>query len=203
MNASATPSYLEPYLSAARKYGAGFGTLLWASPKTQAVRFKALLHAVDVSNLNVMDVGCGRADFLEYILQTRRIPRSYIGLEAVSELADAAEKKQLPNCRILRGDFVQDPMMLATLADVLFFSGSLNTMDSPSFYGSLQSAFEAAEKVVVFNFLCSPFLAASSHLTWHRPEQVLEFARSLSPRVEYWDKYLRGDATIAIWKEPF
>jgi hypothetical protein len=196
------PTYLEPYLSAARKYGAGFGTLLWASPKTQAVRFKALLGAVDVSNLSIMDVGCGRADLLEYIFQTKHIPRSYIGLEAVAELADAAEQKQLPNCRIIRGDFLQDPTMLANVVDVVLISGALNTMDSSSFYGCLQSAFDAADKVLVFNFLCSPLLAASSHLIWHKPEEVMRFANSLSPRVEFWDNYLRGDATIAIWKEP-
>ena len=41
MSATQTPSYLLPYLTAASKYGSGFGTLLWASPKTQAVRFRA------------------------------------------------------------------------------------------------------------------------------------------------------------------
>ena len=37
------PSYLRPYRDAARAYGAGFATLLWASPQTQAVRFGAIL----------------------------------------------------------------------------------------------------------------------------------------------------------------
>ena len=70
---STQPSYLEPYLAASRKYGAGFGTLLWASPKTQATRFKALLQAVDINGLAVMDVGCGRADLLEHLFQHAQI----------------------------------------------------------------------------------------------------------------------------------
>src|SRR2546423_362515 len=103
------PDYLQPYLNATRRYGAGFGSLLWASPRTQAVRFQTLLRAVDVTDLTVLDVGCGRGDLLVYMLNRGIYPRSYIGLEAVEALAGAAEAKRLPNCRIVRGDFVHDP----------------------------------------------------------------------------------------------
>jgi len=198
---TSSPSYLEPYLTASRKYGAGFGTLLWASPKTQAIRFKALLQAVDISNLAVMDVGCGRADFLEFMLNTHRYPRSYTGIEAVETLVHAAERKKLPNCKIVHGDFVANPKLLSTSADVLFYSGSLNTMDSKAFFSSIQAGFDAALQAVVFNFLCSPFLAGSSHLAWHSAEEVMEFARGLSNRVKLHDRYMRGDATVAIFKD--
>jgi hypothetical protein len=201
MISSTEPSYLEPYLAASRKYGAGFGTLLWASPKTQATRFKALLQAVDINGLTVMDVGCGRADLLEYMFKTRRCPRFYIGVEAVETLAFAASRKQLPGCSIILGDFVRDSSLLAAEADVLFYSGSLNTMDTSTFYKSLQDGFEAAGQAIIFNFLCSPFLAGSSHLTWHSAEEVMQFAQRLSGRVKLFDQYMRGDATIAIWKE--
>jgi hypothetical protein len=201
MPAVEAPSYLKPYLSAARKYGAGFGTLLWASPKTQAVRFQALLRLVEVSGLNVMDVGCGRADLLEYMMRTDRFPRSYIGLEAVEDLAAAAEKKRLPNCKIVRGDFVTDPDVLKVNADVLLISGALNTMSNECFYASLGSAIAAAKSAVVFNFLSSPYLAGASHLNWHRPEDVLAFCRGFSAQVESLGDYLPGDATVAVFKE--
>jgi hypothetical protein len=201
MSATTAPNYLEPYLSASRKYGAGFGTLLWASPKTQAVRFRALLNAVDVHGLTVLDVGCGRADLLEYTMGRARFPRSYIGIEAVDALAAAAEAKRLPNCKIVRGDFVSDPALLACGAEVLLISGALNTMDRDCFYASLKSAIDAAEKAVVFNFLSSPYLAGASHLTWHQLEDVLSFCRRFSPCVEHQTDYLPGDATVAVWKE--
>jgi hypothetical protein len=199
---SSVPLYLKPYVSASEKYGSGFGTLLWASPQTQALRFKALLQAVDVHGKNVLDVGCGRADLLDYMLSRGRFPRSYTGIEAVDALATAAEKKRLANCQIVRGDFVEHPEFLEVSADVLFYSGSLNTMDADRFYNCLGIAFSAARQTLVFNFLASPFLAASSHLTWHKPEDVLHFARGLSRRVGLFGDYLRGDATISMWKEP-
>jgi hypothetical protein len=77
----------------------------------------------------------------------------------------------------------------------------LNTLDTPAFYRSLQAAFDAAKQAVVFNFLCSPFLAAASHLTWHSTDEVMEFARRLSGQVKLYDQYMRGDATVAIFKD--
>ena len=54
------PPYLAPYLRAAERHGAGFDTLLWASPRTQEVRFDALRRAAPVGGRTVLDVGCGR-----------------------------------------------------------------------------------------------------------------------------------------------
>jgi hypothetical protein len=54
---------------------------------------------------------------------------------------------------------------------------------------------------VAFNFLCSPQLAASSHLTWHQPDAVLAFAGRFSDHVRFWDDYLPGDATVVIRKD--
>jgi len=117
------------------------------------------------------------------------------------DLAAAAEKKRLPLCKIIRGDFVQDPSLLVIDADVLFYSGSLNTMNEQSFYDCLRAGFAAAKLGIAFNFLSSKSLAASPHLTWHQSDKVRDFAQTLSSRVSFWDDYLPGDSTIAIWKE--
>lgn len=195
-----SPDYLQPYVDATRRHGAGFGSLLWASPKTQAIRFDALLRAHDLQDKTVLDVGCGRADLLQYMLDRGVVPERYIGLEAIDVLATTAEIKRLPRCRIVRGDFVLDPRLLAIDADVLLFSGSLNTLDEQSCYQSLAHAYTAAGSAVVFNFLASPFLAAASFLTWHRPQTVLAYCAKLTDDVQLWDDYMKGDATVCLRK---
>ena len=40
-DATDDPPYLAPYLRAAERHGAAFDALLWASPRTQEVRFDA------------------------------------------------------------------------------------------------------------------------------------------------------------------
>ena len=198
------PPYLKPYLTAARRYGAGFGTLLWASPKTQAVRFEALIRAATghaIRGSRVLDVGCGRADLLDHLRKRDVLPRAYVGIEGVEELAAAAERKGYPNATIVRGDFVRRPeLMRAAAADVVLVSGSLNTMGADDFYRCVTAAYEAAGAALAFNFLDSPTLAASPHLTWHRPADVRAFAATLSKNVGCWDDYLRGDATVVVRK---
>src|SRR5687768_4251993 len=101
---TAAPHYLQPYLRAAQQNGAAFGALLWASPKTQAARFDAICRIYDLTGKSILDVGCGRADFHDFLLARRggggTMPQEYIGLEAVEQLALAAEAKQSMKGRI-------------------------------------------------------------------------------------------------------
>mgnify|MGYP001096030021 CR=1 FL=1 len=86
-------------------------------------------------------------------------------------------------------------------ADVVIFSGSLNTADDGVFYSTLRRAYDAAAAALVFNYLCSPMLAGMSYLAWRRPEAVLRFARGLGDgEVRTLEDYLDGDCTVAVVK---
>src|SRR5580658_5442475 len=102
------PAYLRPYLDAVGRHGARFESLLWANPSAQAARFAALARWCELEDRIVLDAGCGRADFLQYLLEQKIKPSKYIGIEAVEELAAAAERKNLSQSTILRGDFVNE-----------------------------------------------------------------------------------------------
>jgi SAM-dependent methyltransferase len=193
--------YLQPYLNAAERHGAGFGALLWASPETQATRFDAIERLGRLQGKSVLDVGCGRADLLGYLLGRGVRPAEYTGIEAVAELASAA----VGNCagarvpaRIIRADFLREPLRLFVGADVVVFSGSLNTVDDGPFYDTVRRAFEATADTVVFNFLCSPYLAGAEYLRWRRPSDVLGYCWQLTRDVRTLEDYLQGDFTVAI-----
>ena len=193
--------YLAPYIRASRQYGAGFGALLWASRKTQRARFDALRRACDLEGKSLLDAGCGRADLMGYLLDRDIHPADYIGLEAIEALAAAAEARNYPNVQIIRGDFIRDPARLFVGADIVVFSGSLNTLDAQTFYATLRRAYDAGTQSVIFNFLCSPTLAGKDYLLWHRPEAVLGFASQLAGNIRVLDDYLPGDCTVAMLKK--
>ncbi len=174
--------YLKPYLRAVEQHGAGFRSLLWASPRTQADRFEAMTRLYEFTGRNVLDAGSGRADFLDYLLSHKITPAHYVGLEAVPALAAAARAKSHRNAIIIQADFVRDPSRLLVGADVVVFSGSLNTLDAETFYATIRTAYNAAAEAVVLNFLSSPDLAAAQWLTWHHTKEVMTFAQSLSPK---------------------
>jgi SAM-dependent methyltransferase len=195
------PDYLEPYERAARRHGAGFGSLLWASPQTQSLRFEAIRRLVNFHGKRVLDVGCGRADLLDYLIARKVRVASYTGIEGVATLAEAARAKGHSQCEIIEADFMAEPEQLATsAAEVIVFSGSLNTMDSTGFYSTLRLAYQAAAETLVFNFLCSSRLAGADYLVWHPADEVMAFARTLSDRVRKLEDYLPGDCTVAMGK---
>jgi hypothetical protein len=196
----ASPAYLEPYLQASRRFGAGFGSLLWASPKTQAARFRALVQSCDFNGRVILDAGCGRADLLDFLVARNIRPARYIGIEAIEPMAAAARIKLHPMSTIIRGDFVEDPNLLDQQAETVIFSGSLNTLSKNDFYTVLRAAWDLAGSGVIFNFLSSNALAKSQHLTWHRIEDVTQFARTLTDGIHVDDQYMDGDCTIAMQK---
>jgi len=163
-------SYLEPYRQAASRHGDRFGSLLWASPKTQSARFDAICRLAGLAGRRVLDAGCGRADLMDFLRERGVEPAEYIGIEAVDELVAAAMQKNLPKAQIIHGDFVRDPQRLEVGADVVVFSGSLNTLGPDQFRISLKDGWEAAGEVMVFNFLAAAHIASADWLSWHRAE---------------------------------
>src|SRR6478735_5442670 len=110
-NETATEPYLLPYRRAADKHGADFPSLLWASPDTQAARFDAIERLGRLHGKSVLDVGCGRADLLGFLLARGVRPADYTGIEAVHALADAAGRTCAASAvpaRVLRADFVRE-----------------------------------------------------------------------------------------------
>ncbi|MBA3272752.1 MAG: class I SAM-dependent methyltransferase [Chthoniobacterales bacterium] len=200
MTSSDGPPYLSPYLRAAKKYGSGFNSLLWARPDTQASRFDAFARATDLHRRTILDVGCGRADLFDFLRERRIEPLHYVGIEAVPALAEEAVKRVGASGMILRADFVAEPVKLFVGAERVVISGALNTMDNDTFFSSIRRAWEACAEILVFNFLSSASLAGLPYLTWHRVEDVVAFAKTLSPRVTVLDDYLDGDCTIAMRK---
>jgi SAM-dependent methyltransferase len=197
---SESRDYLGPYQRAAERHGAGFGSLLWASPATQAARFEAICRLVNLRRKRVLDVGCGRADFLDYLLRRKVKVTSYVGIEGVAALAEVACEKGAGVARIVQGDFLANPELLETGAQVVVICGSLNTMDADGFYSTLRRAYAAAEEALVFNFLCSSRLAGADYLSWHSVEEVMGLARTLSDRVRKVEDYLVGDCTVMMGK---
>jgi len=195
-----SPSYLQPYLQAVRRHGAGFKSLLWASPGSQAARFEALCACCRFDGRVVVDAGSGRADFLDYLLAMHVTPAQYIGIEAVDAFAEAARQKRHPCARILHGDFVRHRHLLHQGADVIIFCGSLNTLSAGEFYATLAAARALAPKQLAFNFLCSHHLAAARHLTWHRIDDVMRFLTPLSRQIVVNSRYMEGDCTICLMR---
>jgi SAM-dependent methyltransferase len=192
------PFYLYPYHDAREQGAKGFHALLWSSREGQTVRFEAIERLCPLAGKRLLDVGCGRADLLGHLLERGVVPAHYTGVEMIPASVRAARRKKYPDCEILAIDFVREPEKLQVGADVVIFSGSLNTLTRPQFYGTLRAAWEAAGECLVFNFLNSRYWCGEDWLTWHRRSAVLAFCQSLGGEPTFDESYLEGDCTVAV-----
>lgn len=194
------PFYLYPYHEARQQRMKGVSALLWSSREGQRVRFEAIARNCPLAGKKILDVGCGRADLLGYLLESGTVPAHYVGMDMIPEALRAARRKKYPRCEIVAADFVREPEKLQVGADVVVFSGSLNTLTRPRFYRTLRAAWDASGEALVFNFLNSRCWAGEDWLTWHRRRTVVAFCRSLGGETRFDESYLEGDCTVAVRK---
>jgi hypothetical protein len=195
------PKYLAPYIDAARQHNGGFHSLLWATRDTQAARFDAICRLENPRGRFLLDVGCGRADLLDFCIARGMTPADYVGIEGVAQLVEIAKAKRHARAKIVLNDFVADPQAVFVGADMIVMSGSLNTLRNDDLHDAIRRAFDATSRALVFNFLATPGIAAADYLHWRAPADVLSFVHTLSRDVRLLDDYLRGDCTIAVRKD--
>lgn len=211
---SADESYLNPYRDAVERHGGDFAATLWKSPEAQQKRFQTLIEMLGPERFSgtcVVDVGCGRGDFALELDRLGVHPRSYIGIEAVEEIANIARKRieTLPfDTEISLCDVVSEPTRLLELeADTIVASGTLNTMPLEVAEKVIRSIIAAAGGSVGFNFLTARTSEArqeedTSPAQRFDPIPMLQIALDASPLVAFRQEYLLGhDATIVLFLE--
>lgn len=200
--------YLDPYRKSHAVHGAAFEVTLWASPRTQRLRFDVFRTLVNFDNKVVLDAGCSRGDFAAYLLEQEVPFARFIGIDALAEVVDFANTRGLPRSEFHCGDFLNCPELLARCKpDVVCISGSLNTMPQDLACIALDAAWAAAGEALVFNFLsdrCGPAAPAQGDYT-HRFDtlELLAWAMSKTPAVAFRQDYFPAghDATIAMARD--
>jgi len=207
--------YLAPYRRAVNKIGPCFEALLWSNTRSQTARFRAISQMIDLSDLCVLDAGCGRADLAAYLCEQRIGYAHYLGVDAIPELLDAAKNRALPRASFRLCDFVSDPTAMQSCqpsagattpeSEVIVFSGSLNTLPRERSMAVLERAWECCTHALVFNFLSTldGVEPCQDEFRAHRmsPVSVLEWALTRTREVSLRHDYLDGrDGTICMRK---
>jgi SAM-dependent methyltransferase len=167
-----------------------------------------MVRMVDLRGRVLVDAGCGLGDLAAYLAEKRIGVGRYVGVDAFAGVVAGARERGLAGAEFVELDFAHRPAEFGGLirdagADVVVFSGSLNTFDQADALAIVGVAFAAARVGVVFNFLsaASPKVRKDPDDPARRfdPAAVLAWALGQTPRVRMRSDYLRGhDATVAM-----
>jgi len=171
----------------------------WMGPDSQRKRFEALSGLGDFSNCTVLDVGCGYGDLRAYLDEHCR-GTVLIGIDQMPEFINVAQATYSDRADT---SFYQCDFATANFPKVDFVvaSGALSYRCSePEFYtGMIRKMFGAASRGVAFNMLDVARFPEHPLLVGHDREKILDFCRTLSPRVEIVEGYLDEDFTVLLY----
>ena len=133
-------------------------------PEAQQLRFDVMIDCCDLIGRVVVDLGSGLGDFALRLHERGVAYGRFVGIEGVEQLAAESRRRlsPVPECAVIADDFVADAKLFSRLvkkerAEVLAFSGSLNTLEQPEAERVLGRAWDAISRVrggqLVFNFL--------------------------------------------------
>ncbi len=199
-------SYLDPYRNAVSRHGSGFEATLWASEKTQRLRFEVFLGLCYFGSKRVLDAGCGPGDFAAFLLDHNVGYDRYIGLDGLPEVIDAAQQRELARTQFHAGDFVIAPQILSIgQPQIITISGALNTMDDATALSVLGNAWLAAGESLLFNFLSDRAIGAPQQQGPARrlpTLRILDWALRRTPEVQMRHDYFPNghDVTILMHK---
>ncbi|RMH23727.1 MAG: methyltransferase domain-containing protein [Planctomycetota bacterium] len=208
------PPYLAPYRAILDAHGPSFEATGWRSRQMQTTRFDVLIDLADLAGRSVIDAGSGQGALCDRLVERGVEHAAYVGLDAMPEMIEQSASRGLPGARFEVCDIAREPDAFSRWsraaggpgADVIVFSGSLNTMDDETAMRTLGRAWDAAEEALLFNFLSDrapAALLAQDPAPARRLDTLalLDWALSRTPLVRFRQDYLGGhDATIAMFK---
>ncbi len=200
-------AYLQPYREHIDRHGVSFEATLWANRESQRIRFKTFTEMFDFGQARLLDAGCSRGDFAEYLADHDIPYERYIGIDGLEEVIEHARKQELPFSEFHCGDLLSDEALLATGSpDVICISGTLNTMTDAQMMKLLEGAWRATGQSLLFNFLSDrcgaaapPQLPPARRMNTSR---LIDWALSRSCVVTFRQDYFEGghDASVLMRK---
>lgn len=202
------PDSIHPYREAVATAGSGFAATLWASPRTQELRFDVLTSMIGLARLQgsvILDIGCGDGALGAWLLKRGVRWKRFVGIDGVAEQIDSADARDLPDAKFVCADVLRSPRVVReSSAQFAIISGTLNTMSQPEATHLVDETFANVTDALAFNFL-SDHVGAERRLAPLGPAQRhdtsawLSHSFSMTPLVAFRQDHLDGhDGAILL-----
>jgi SAM-dependent methyltransferase len=178
-------------------YGSSVLAVDWASEASQALRFRVLTEIGSLDGGTVLDVGSGLGDLAAFLEQRHPTAR-YEGWDLNPRMVERARMLH-PRARFL----VADPLADGTGGawDWILASGIFHLRDEAFLRLMVAKLFAWARRGAAFNALSAWAPSPVPDAFHAEPAQVLDFCRTLTPRVALRHDYLPHDFTVYLYRD--
>lgn len=175
----------------------------WGTRGSQELRFDVLFRGVNVTEANILDVGCGLGDLASY-LDKKADSYNYIGVDVSNELLKGARQKfsSRPNIEfhhsdILGFDYACCKIDYSILSGVLTYKISDNLSYAKEV---LLKLYEVSNRGVCANFL-TKYADYEDEKNFHYdPVDIFAYCKSISKKVNLYHDYPLYEFTIQMFK---
>ncbi|PJZ58150.1 class I SAM-dependent methyltransferase [Leptospira barantonii] len=190
---------IERYSTRYQKFGQDPRTLGWDNKTNQEIRFKNAVRGVDISGKKILDIGCGFADFNQFLLNDSGGKNfEYSGADINPDLIGEC-KTRFPKSNFEIVNILSEPGRIQENSyDVVSMFGVLNfkfaeiqNLDFAK--GMIEQAFRYAKEVLVVDMLSQVFDAKyppDDFVYYYDPAEMLKFALTLTPHVSLIQDYI-------------
>jgi len=180
------------YTSAIEKFGTTARGVNWASKQNQQIRFLEILKLLpqDLSNYTLVDAGCGFGDFYKFLEKKKRLPKSYIGIDSVTDMCSIASNSTAQE--ILNLDIVKEKL---PVADFYVCSGAVNVLTPFETHLFLKNCYSSTRIAFIFNALHGEKESETyNYLTTNKIESIADTLQVQECILR--DAYLENDITV-------
>jgi SAM-dependent methyltransferase len=183
------------YLDSLTSHGETAKGVQWQSTQTQELRFKMLrkLLPEDLSELTLVDAGCGFGDLYRYLDRCNALPGRYIGLDVMAPMVEVARRRT--GCEIRVCNVLEDRL---PSVDYYLCSGAMNNLTREETWVFIRRCFEASAHGFIFNLLKGTDGPGSYN--FQQPRDLVALAHDLGAQPRLEEGYLSGDFTMGFFK---
>ena len=192
---------IQFYEGLIERYGACHTACDYGSARSQAAKFRVLAEVCSLSGKRVLDVGCGFADYADY-LTTKYTNVDYCGIDVTPRMIAEARRLR-PHLWLRQANILEeDPGRFDVVtANGIFYLFGPGTAGRRRMEDLIKRLYELADEAVAFSSLSTWAPSQEPHEYYADPLETVRFCRTLTPRVTLRHDYLPHDFTIYIYKD--
>jgi SAM-dependent methyltransferase len=187
------------YDARVQQFGYGHEACDYGRTESQQSKFRVLSEVLPLTGCSLLDVGCGFADFAEFV-EARGAPTRYVGIDLSAGMIRGARARR-PDLQLLHGNILETEV---DRADVVVANGVFYLLgtEAPMLMRQIiERMFSIARRAVAFNSLSSWSPDRQENEFHADPLATLRYCRELAPRIVLRHDYHPRDFTIYLYKE--